>query len=315
MEQKSIFEFLKSDAPIVRYFRRSGIISNRILEFYAFRKGFISLQELLILLLPIRFFPLKKKYLSKLQTFIEEETKKEIAPYLTKDGGIYVHGYYLFHPNLSEGMELISEIIFCDQYHARQFLNQDSIVIDAGANVGVFSVFAASIATHGHIYAFEPTVNTFSLLEKNAQNFPSNITCVNLGLGEAVSEKNILNIGIGSIANVIEDSPYYKNYKADGGKLEKIVITTIDRFVAENNLPRVDFIKIDTEGYEANILRGATETIKKFKPVIAMSAYHNPNDKKDLPAIVKSICPDYICELHREREEDLICYVKNKFYD
>jgi FkbM family methyltransferase len=310
MEQKSILEFLKSDAPIARYIRGHSRISTGMLTFYAFRKGSISLWELLILLLPVRFFPLKKKYLSKRQAFIELETKEEIAHYLTKDGSISIGGYYLFHPNFVEEMGLISEVIFFDQYHVRQFLNQDSIVIDAGANIGVFSVFAASIATHGHIYAFEPTVSTFSLLEKNAQNFPSNITCINSGLGEAVSEKNILNMGICSSGNVIEDSPFYKNYKADDGKLEKIVITTIDRFVAENNIPRIDFIKIDTEGYEANILRGATETIKKFKPVIAMSAYHNPNDKKDLPAIVNSICPDYVCELYKECEEDFVCRCK-----
>jgi FkbM family methyltransferase len=312
MEQKSILEFLKSDTPVARHFRISySRINNGMLTFYAFRKGSISLWELLILLLPMRFFPLKKKYLSKRQTFIEEETKEEIAPYLTKDGSIPVDGYYLFHPNLYEEMELISQVIFCDQYHARQFLNQDSIVIDAGANVGTFSIFAASIATHGHIYAFEPTASTFSLLEKNAQNFPYNITCVNSGLGEAVSEKNILNLGMGSGGNVIEDSPFYKNSNADEGKLEKVTIITIDQFVAENNIPRVDFIKIDTEGYEANILRGAAETIKKFKPVIAMSAYHNPGDKKDLPRIVQSLVPEYVCELHKDAEEDFICYIPN----
>jgi FkbM family methyltransferase len=309
MEQKSILEFLKSDAPIARYFRGRSRISTGMLTFYAFRKGSISLWELLILLLPIRFFPLKKKYLSQRQAFIEKETKEEIVPYLTKDGSISVGKYFLSHPNLYEEMELISQIIFSDQYHARQFLNQDSIVIDGGGNVGTFSVFAASIAVHGHVYAFEPTKSTFSLLEKNARNFPANITCINLGLGEAVSKKNILNKGIGNGGNVIEDSPSYKYSKADEGKLEKITITTIDQFVAENNLPRVDFIKIDTEGYEANILRGAVATIKKFKPVIAMSAYHNPNDKKDLPEIIKSIREDYICELHKEAEEDFICYV------
>jgi hypothetical protein len=56
-------------------------------------------------------------------------------------------------------------------------------------------------------------------------------------------------------------------------------------------------------------LQGARETIKEWKPIIAMSAYHNPNDKKDLPDLLRSICPDYVCELHDDNEEDLICRV------
>ena len=86
------------------------------------------------------------------------------------------------------------------------------------------------------------------------------------------------------------------------GYFEPISIVTLDSL----NLPKVDFIKIDTEGYEAPILRGARETIKRCRPIISMSAYHNPNDKTELPALLNSITP-YRCELHRGSEEDFIC--------
>jgi len=69
----------------------------------------------------------------------------------------------------------------------------------------------------------------------------------------------------------------------------------------------MDFLKIDTEGYEAEILKGAAGTIKKYKPVLALSAYHKPNDKKELPELVNSIAP-YDCELLGG--EDLICKPK-----
>ncbi len=64
----------------------------------------------------------------------------------------------------------------------------------------------------------------------------------------------------------------------------------------------MDF-RTSTEGYEAQILEGAHETIKKWKPVIAMSAYHGKDDKKNLPRILKNICKEYVCELHKDAEE------------
>jgi hypothetical protein len=88
-------------------------------------------------------------------------------------------------------------------------------------------------------------------------------------------------------------------------------VITIDDFVKENNFPRVDFIKIDTEGYEAQILKGAKETIKKFKPTMVMAAYHNRSDKELLPEIVKSIDSSYKHKLIKHFEEDLIFYVQN----
>ena len=209
-------------------------------------------------------------------------------------------------------IRLINEVIVLDQYHANQFIKKDSIVIDAGAHIGTFSVFAAHLATQGRIYSFEPVAETFQILKKNTENY-SQITCVNCGLGFKIGPRKIFVDSTFTVASVFEDSPYYTTGKSIGrgvGKLELTNVTAVDAYVAERNIPRIDFIKIDTEGYEAEVLRGAKESIKKWKPVIAMSAYHNPNDKEDLPRILKEIFPDYICELHMTNEEDFICYVK-----
>jgi hypothetical protein len=62
---------------------------------------------------------------------------------------------------------------------------------------------------------------------------------------------------------------------------------TLDSFVKEYNVERVDFIKIDAEGSERETLKGAKETIKKFKPRMAIAAYHLPDDKKipEIPSL------------------------------
>jgi len=132
-------------------------------------------------------------------------------------------------------------------------------------------------------------------------------------LGDKISQKNIFvnlnNFG----ASTLEDSSSFNKElnEKENRKSELVKITTIDDFVFGQNIPRVDFIKIDTEGYEAKILKGAEKTIRRDNPVISMSAYHNKNDKNDLPKIVKQFSDKYICELHKDYEADLVCYVPN----
>lgn len=266
--------------------------SSRLLyrRFYviAYKEGYFSLGDFLKLF----FLP------------ISSPTKKEI---LSRKGELQLFGKP-FYGIISDAMSFIEQVIILDQYHAKQYIKKDSIVIDAGANIGSFSVFAADLATEGSVYAFEPATGTFRILQKNIADNPR-ITGIPAGLGDSIRNEKLLVKGDGDGGSVFEGTTFFSNLTDATGEIESARVTTLDAFVAEHAIPRVDFIKIDTEGYEAKILQGAKETIKKWKPVIAMSAYHNPNDKRDLPELLKSICPDYICELHRESEEDLICHI------
>jgi len=76
----------------------------------------------------------------------------------------------------------------------------------------------------------------------------------------------------------------------------EVPLTTIDRIVAELGLPRVDFIKMDIEGAEIRALNGARETLNRFKPRLAITAEHNPDDERDIPNAVRSLRPDYRTE-------------------
>lgn len=91
--------------------------------------------------------------------------------------------------------------------------------------------------------------------------------------------------------------------------LEDISMISIDCFVNDNNIKKVDFIKIDTEGYERQIIKGAKNTIKNFLPVIACSAYHLKDDKTEISALVKSINPNYKYRIEKRAEETLIFWI------
>ncbi len=77
---------------------------------------------------------------------------------------------------------LVYEIMIADQYKAKRFLTKDSIAIDAGANIGIFSIFASLFSPQGKIFAFEPVKNTYEILRKNSEYYPQ-IKIFNKGLG------------------------------------------------------------------------------------------------------------------------------------
>lgn len=275
--------------------------------FRAWRKGIIRFDEYLRNFLPGRF---KSDALQRqLQRFLDQE-----LDVIFHDAGLYDKSIPAlfgkpFHAggdgafkNWLVAIPLLNEVILQDEYCARQYIRRDSIVIDAGANIGTFSVLAATLAPEGTIYAFEPASQAFGTLRFNTAPYP-NITALRAALGAEVSTKilKIHETDVGSaLADVVQPDA---RYVAE----EHAPVDTIDAFVSKNQLSSVDFIKIDTEGYEKQILEGAAETIKKYKPVLALSAYHrgvNISDIEEIRTLILSLNPAYVCRL---RGKDMIC--------
>jgi hypothetical protein len=94
----------------------------------------------------------------------------------------------------------------------------------------------------------------------------------------------------------------------------QVPLTTIDKIVAELGLPRVDFIKMDVEGSEVNALQGAAETIRKWKPRMAISTEHDWDDQFEIPKTVRNLRPEYqmqcveCLELNRRIQPDVITF-------
>lgn len=91
----------------------------------------------------------------------------------------------------------------------------------------------------------------------------------------------------------------------------RVPLTTIDEIVAELKLPRVDFIKMDIEGAEKPALRGAKNTINRFRPRMSLSSEHLADDFKAIPALVHAIVPNYThggcdCDVREMRIKALV---------
>ncbi|MDR3128915.1 MAG: FkbM family methyltransferase [Tannerellaceae bacterium] len=165
-------------------------------------------------------------------------------------------------------------------------VKKGDIVIDAGAWMGDFSAYSAVKGATS--YAFEPLEQTFQILCKTAEFYAGSIHPVQKGLGEKTQEL-IINSGkemLDSGSSIAVKKEYHVN-------AETISVITLDQFVAENNLTKIDFIKADIEGAERDMLRGASHVLKTFAPKLAICTYHLSDDPQVLEQIILDINPNY----------------------
>lgn len=161
------------------------------------------------------------------------------------------------------------------------------IVIDAGAWIGDFSAYAA--CKGATVYAFEPTKTTYELLCDTAELNDGKINPVNSALSDHVGDVRFLSFG-NSAKNKISSVAYKE---LDVSQESILKATSIDAFVAENGITRVDFIKADIQGSERDMLRGAVNTLRHFGPRLAIATDHLPDDPDVLPKIILEANPNY----------------------
>ena len=168
-------------------------------------------------------------------------------------------------------------------------VKKGDVVIDGGAWIGDFSAYAANKGAE--VYAFEPTSTTYALLEQTVKlNRPHIIYPVKKGLSNKTEETLIVHWDVSSAGNSLV-MPRAKEVNSDN--TEKISLTTLDAFVAERSIRKVDFIKANIEGAERDMLIGATEVLKIFAPKLAISTNHLPDDPRVLEDIIMKINPKY----------------------
>ena len=176
---------------------------------------------------------------------------------------------------------VMQDFIFTTEYE--YFLNgflptAGDIAVDGGSYDGETS---ADFARQGaKVYAFEMDAANYKNCLVSAEKF--GFTIENLGLSDKESEAFYSGGGVGSrkLAN-----------NAMGGVRGHFI--DLDSYVERKNLPRVDYIKLDIEGSELDALHGATKTITRWKPKMAICVYHKPEDLWTLPTYIKFLRSDY----------------------
>ena len=205
-----------------------------------------------------------KTEISKIMPIIREHRSKIIK---INDRCYSFNGYFLPFDMFS--IDIFSDKFKFDILNRNKGYLKNKNIIDAGAFIGDTAIIFSNY-TNKNVYSFEPLSGNYKLLLETIDlNQKINIIPSQLALsnkeGYAVISSYASELAGGSSINRIV-----------GDFKETIKVNTLDNFVKENGIKEIGLIKIDIEGSEEDFLLGAENTIKKQKPILFISIYHNP---------------------------------------
>lgn len=190
----------------------------------------------------------KLLFTGKTVIFMTENIKFELNLDETIDNSIYVEGSFEYHTH-----KIIKRLVKKNDY-----------VLDIGANIGAHTLFIAKyVGNNGKVIAFEPMPFAREKLYKNITlNSFKNIVVENIALSDVnLSQQKV---------NFQYSWPLNSGSASDQRQDAIIDFMTLDNYINANSIPKVDFIKLDVDGYEAKVIKGAEGILKRFMPDIIM---------------------------------------------
>jgi len=179
-----------------------------------------------------------------------------------------------------------------DFYHIlKRRIGRDEPIccFDIGANIGQTAKKICSYFPAATVYCFEPVSETYQLLSENLKNAHS-IKTFNFALGEQKSEMEIFlfkNSQWNSLSKAVSERA-----KANGGPSEFIKVDSVDNFVRQHNIKKIDILKSDTEGYELEVLKGAHDCLQnQIIESLYLEVGFNEQDKQHtyFPVVIEEL--------------------------
>ena len=182
---------------------------------------------------------------------------------------------------------VLNFIGFFDFFHKRKILKvlkllleeKNNIIFDVGAHQGETVEFLYKNFIISHIFSFEPLEKNFKKLKKNTERLKSLVNYFNFALGEKKEKKLIkemIETSSSTLNDINEDSNYFKRKKFFLGlskekKMYREKTVSIEKgksIINKFNIKTVNLLKIDTEGYELNVIKGFERDIKKIRVIL-----------------------------------------------
>ena len=199
------------------------------------------------------------------------------------DNLYYYNGYYL-------PVNQFDSSVFFTRYGIDKLTTLDSVrnkhIIDAGGYVGDTALLFSSY-TDKNIHVFEASPSNMDIIRETIRlNHLDNIVPVSKALGEKSGTARF-SLGERNSCNSLVERPGY-NYPDH----IEVPVVTLDDYVRENDL-EIGLIKVDIEGGEQLLLRGAVETIRTQHPILLISIYHSANDFFEIKPMIEKMCDKY----------------------
>ncbi len=176
--------------------------------------------------------------------------------------------------------QTIVEQLYPWHWHSYQIaqtkVTSEDIVFDCGCAEGIFAFLNQGVAKR--IYAFEPLPAYLGGLDLTFRGSPT-VAILNCALGESTGKAYLEEAGISSRITT----------NRTGTPVE---IETIDNMCRKLDV-KVSYIKADLEGYEMQLLKGAPDAIREYRPKIAITTYHRNNNPAEMIGFLKSLVPTY----------------------
>lgn len=156
--------------------------------------------------------------------------------------------------------------------HLERLVGPTGVFLDIGANLGYYSLeLSRRLGPRATMHAFEPNPPTYDRLRRHIQvnGRQGSIIAHRMALSDRVGQARMTNLPGNSGATRLDD----------GEKGFDVAVSTVDAFVAEQKLERIDAMKLDVEGFEANVLRGAVQSMARFKPHLIVEFWQWGLDK------------------------------------
>lgn len=188
---------------------------------------------------------------------------------------------------LNAGSIVVDFILKQYSYEDKVIAQEGDYVIEGGGCFGDTALYYADLVKEsGKVFSFEFLEDNLEVFNKNIElnpHYKDIVEIIERPLGPK-SNQMLYAKSYGSatrvIATPVENSKQYASI-------------TIDDFVKEKNMPKIDFIKLDIEGCEMDVLKASVNTLKTFKPKLAICLYHRNSDFWQIPKFIKELVPEY----------------------
>lgn len=203
---------------------------------------------------------------------------------------------------------VIKEVWMMDVYDKFGIrVEKGDTVIDIGAHIGVFSIYAAELSQTGKVFAFEPFIENFKRLEHHKKiNNKTNLSIYNKGVSDKTGKQTL---HLSPDNNTGGHSLHLKNNSSRTVEIETIFLP---EFCAQNKIEKIDFLKLDCEGAEFEILNSSKEILNKVNKIIMECHPYGTHTVNEMIALLEAHQFDVKREIAHKETGIEILYARRK---